>query len=192
MRSVMAPPYAASWQARAWPPRCPDAPTSELTDDDLNEDERRVVEAVDADALVADLADLVAFAPVGGSAGEVGGRSAGALTAFAASGSTSPSWDIDLSAEAAQPDFPGMEVEREALVGVVATWAADGSETPDATPALVLCGHTDVVPVEDSDPVGERPVPSGRRRRRASAVVGPATCSAGVAPAMLAAVPRAP
>ncbi|MEO6413475.1 MAG: ArgE/DapE family deacylase [Pedococcus sp.] len=121
----------------------------ELTDDDLNEVERRVVEAVDVDALVADLADLVAFAPMGGSAGEVGVQRwcADRLRGL---GLDVAEWDIDLSAEAAQPDFPGMEVEREALVGVVARWNVDGSETPDATPALVLCGHTDVVPVEDS------------------------------------------
>jgi acetylornithine deacetylase len=109
--------------------------------------ERRVVEAVDAEALVADLAELVAFAPVGGTPGEVGVQRwcAGRLRDL---GLAVEEWDIDLSSERAQPDFPGMEVEREALVGVVATWRA-GGEIPGETPALVLCGHTDVVPVED-------------------------------------------
>ena len=120
----------------------------QLADLQLTDDERRLAESVDVDALVADLADLVAFAPVGGSAGEVGVQRwcADRLRGL---GLDVAEWDIDLSDEAAQPDFPGMEVERNALVGVVATWDADGGEIPDATPALVLCGHTDVVPVED-------------------------------------------
>jgi acetylornithine deacetylase len=111
-------------------------------------EERRLLDAIDTDALVADLAELVAFAPVGGSGGEV------AVQRWCAArlrdlGLQVNEWDIDLAAEAAHPDFPGMEVEREGLVGVVATWSADGGEIPAATPALVLCGHTDVVPVED-------------------------------------------
>jgi acetylornithine deacetylase len=127
------------------------SPPGELTDD-----ERRVVEAVDVDRLVADLAELVAFAPVGGSAGEA------AVQRWCAErlrglGLEVTEWDVDLPAEAAQPDFPGMEVERDTLVGVVATWTADGSELRDVTPALVLCGHTDVVPVEDPTRWGSDP-----------------------------------
>ncbi len=134
-----------------------DGPTDlELADNELTEDARRVVEAVDVAALLADLAELVAFAPVGGSAGEV------AVQRWCADrlrglGLDVAEWDVDLPAEAAQPDFPGMEVARQALVGVVARWNVDGSEIPDATPTLVLCGHTDVVPVEDGTRWGNNP-----------------------------------
>lgn len=115
---------------------------------DLTDDERRVVEAVDVDALVADLAELVAFAPVGGSRGEV------AVQRWCAArlrdlGLAVAEWDVDLRVEMAHPDFPGMEVERDSLVGVVASWGPEDAEHPSGTPALVLCGHTDVVPVED-------------------------------------------
>jgi acetylornithine deacetylase len=121
---------------------------TELAGTDLTDLERRVVAAVDVDALIADLAELVAFAPVGGGEGEVEVQRWCAVR-LRGLGLDVAEWDIDLSAEAAQPNFPGMEVERHALVGVVGTWTADGSENPDVTPALVLCGHTDVVPVED-------------------------------------------
>ena len=118
------------------------------TDLGLTDDERRIVAAVDADALLADLAELVAFAPVGGTAGEVDVQRwcADVLRDL---GLEVVEWDIDLSAEVALPEFPGMEVPRDSLVGVVATWRPDGHEVLDETPALVLCGHTDVVPVED-------------------------------------------
>ena len=111
----------------------------------LTEQERRVVAAVDTDALLADLAALVAFAPVGGRAGEV------AMQRWCADrlrelGLEVSEWDVDLAAEEAHPDFPGMEVSREALVGVVGTWGPTGRGD---RPALALCGHTDVVPVED-------------------------------------------
>ncbi len=116
--------------------------------DRLTDDERQVVEALDADGLVADLAELVAFAAVGGSGGEV------AVQRWCASrlrdlGLEVAEWDVDLATEASQPDFPGMEVERGAMVGVVGTWRPDRDEIVDGTTALVLCGHTDVVPVED-------------------------------------------
>jgi acetylornithine deacetylase len=114
--------------------------------------EQRVIDSVDVDALVADLADLVAFGAVGGSPGEAAVQRWGA-TQLRRLGLDVDEWEVDLAAESAQPDFPGMEVERERLVGVVATWPAgpDGvGGAPDPEPGLVLCGHTDVVPVEDS------------------------------------------
>ena len=111
----------------------------------LTEQERRVVAGVDADLLLADLAALVATAPVGGTPGEVAVQRwcAGRLREW---GLDVREWDVDLAVEAAEPGFPGMEVERDALVGVVGTWGARGDRD---RPALVLCGHTDVVPVED-------------------------------------------
>lgn len=121
------------------------ATTPEASTEASTELERRVVAAVDAEALLADLAALVATAPVGGAPGEV------AVQRWCADrlrglGFEVAEWDVDLPAEVAQPDFPGMEVEREALVGVVGTWGGSGGAE---RPALVLCGHTDVVPVED-------------------------------------------
>ena len=129
-------------------------PPGALTDDDrplgsaLTDDERRAAAAVDVDALLADLAELVSFAPVGGSEGEP------AVQRWCADrlrdlGLTVTEWDVDLPAQVAHPDFPGMEVERDTLVAVVGVWGPDGSESAGETPALVLSGHTDVVPVED-------------------------------------------
>jgi acetylornithine deacetylase len=54
-------------------------------------------------------------------------------------------WDIDLHELTADPLFPGVEVERSQAVGVVGSTAGDG------TPALVLQGHLDVVPVGDPE-----------------------------------------
>ena len=113
--------------------------------EELNELERRVLEAVDTDALLRDLADLVATAPVGGTTGEVTVQR-WCAEQLRGSGLEVREWDVDLADEVAHPDFPGMEVARDALVGVVGTWAGAGA---DDRPALALCGHTDVVPVED-------------------------------------------
>jgi acetylornithine deacetylase len=54
-------------------------------------------------------------------------------------------WPIDLQAAAAEADAPGQEVERSEAWGVVGT--APSAE--DGVPALVLSGHTDVVPPGD-------------------------------------------
>jgi acetylornithine deacetylase len=54
-------------------------------------------------------------------------------------------WAVDLAAAAAAPDAPGQEVAREEAVGVVGTLPGAG----EGDPALVLCGHTDVVPTGD-------------------------------------------
>lgn len=114
------------------------------------EREREVADAVDVDALLADLADLVGFAAVGGSPGETAVQRWGG-SRLRELGLDVRQWEVDLAAEAARPDFPGMEVERDQLVGVVGTWPVrSGASTgPGAVPGLVLCGHTDVVPVED-------------------------------------------
>jgi acetylornithine deacetylase len=52
-------------------------------------------------------------------------------------------WPIDLAEAAAAPDAPGQEVVRTEAWGVVGTVGGAG------TPALVLSGHTDVVPPGD-------------------------------------------
>ena len=106
--------------------------------------ESAVLDALDPEALLADLRELVAFAPVGGSAGEaaVQGWCAERLRGL---GLTVHEWDVDLAAERAGAGYPGEEVSRERLVAVVGEWGgAEGDR-----PALVLCGHTDVVPAGD-------------------------------------------
>ncbi|GAA2163723.1 ArgE/DapE family deacylase [Pedococcus bigeumensis] len=145
------------------------APAPGLPPQQLDDLERRLVDSVDVDALVADLAALVACAAVGGSPGE------SAIQRWAATrlrdlGLEVVEWEVDLAAESAQAGFPGMEVTRDELVGVVGTWpgasapgtrggagggpdgdadgAADGA-ADEGLPALALCGHTDVVPVDD-------------------------------------------
>ncbi len=54
-------------------------------------------------------------------------------------------WSIDLTEAATAADAPGQEVHREEAVGVVGTLPAAESREP----ALILCGHTDVVPPGD-------------------------------------------
>ncbi len=113
---------------------------------ELSRAERRVVAGIGRDALLADLAGLVAFAPVGGSAGEL------AVQRWCAErlrglGLVVDEFEVDVAQEALGPDFPGMEVHRAEVVGVVGvTPPHDGSPR---VPALVLCGHTDVVPPGD-------------------------------------------
>ena len=55
-------------------------------------------------------------------------------------------WDIDVEGLERDPQFPGMEVERRAAIGVTATLTGDGTG-----PTLMLNGHTDVVPPGDID-----------------------------------------
>lgn len=55
-------------------------------------------------------------------------------------------WDMDIDVLADQSDFPGMEVERTEGVGVLGIWRGTGE-----LPALMINGHTDVVPPGDLD-----------------------------------------
>ncbi|MEO6822431.1 MAG: ArgE/DapE family deacylase [Candidatus Nanopelagicales bacterium] len=96
---------------------------------------------IDEDAILADLTTLVAFASVGGSSGET------AIQQWVAQrleelGAVVDCWDIDVAKAKQESDFPGMEVERTTALGVVGSWGS-----PD--PALILAGHTDVVPPGD-------------------------------------------
>jgi acetylornithine deacetylase len=58
-------------------------------------------------------------------------------------------WAIDLTAAATAPDAPGQEVLREEAWGVVGTLPGSSADPADGDPALVLCGHSDVVPTGD-------------------------------------------
>lgn len=100
---------------------------------------------VDEDALVADLMDLLSVPSVSGSAAEVEVQD-WIATRWHDEGLDVDRWDIDLPAITADPQFPGMEVERSHAIGVTATLRGDGSG-----PTLLLNGHTDVVPPGDPD-----------------------------------------
>ena len=100
---------------------------------------------VDADALIADLTDLLTIPSVSGSAAEAEAQ-AWLAERWHEEGLEVDRWDIDLAALQADPEFPGMEVERRHALGVTARLRGDGTG-----PTLLLDGHTDVVPPGDLD-----------------------------------------
>lgn len=111
---------------------------------DLTTAEQRVVAAVDEQGLVDRVRRLVAVPSVGGTAAEseIQHLVAGWLEEL---GCDVDRWPIDLAEAASAPDAPGQEVARSEAWGVVGT--LPGAEGGD--PALVLSGHTDVVPAGD-------------------------------------------
>ena len=111
---------------------------------DLPHVEAAVLDAVDERWAVQQLTRLVAVPSVGGTAAE---SEVQHLVAdeLAELGCEVDRWAIDLADAATAPDAPGQEVEREEAWGVVGT--LPGAE--DGEPALVLSGHTDVVPAGD-------------------------------------------
>jgi acetylornithine deacetylase len=106
--------------------------------------EAAVLDAVDEQWLVDRLRRLVAVPSVGGTPAE---SEAQHLVAdwLDELGCDVDRWRIDLAAAAAAPDAPGQEVAREEAWGVVGTLRGSA----DGDPALVLAGHTDVVPAGD-------------------------------------------
>jgi acetylornithine deacetylase len=109
----------------------------------LTDVERRVIEAIDDERILADLAELVAIPSVDGSPAESDAQR-WCADRLAGLGLAVDLWEIDVAEADEQPDFPGMEVGRVDALGCVATLG----ETHQ-TPALALCGHTDVVPPGD-------------------------------------------
>ena len=110
----------------------------------LTDAEARVLDAVDEAATVDLLRRLVAVPYVGGTDAEsdVQHLVADVLDGL---GCDVDRWPIDLAAAASAPDAPGQEVLRTEAWGVVGT--VPGAEP--GRPALVLCGHSDVVPAGD-------------------------------------------
>ena len=102
-----------------------------------------VIDGVDGPGLVGAVERLVAIPSLGGTDAEIDAQDAVARE-WAALGLELTTWDIDVAALAAEPDFPGMEVERSAARGVVARIPGTGEG-----PTLLLLGHTDVVPPGD-------------------------------------------
>jgi acetylornithine deacetylase len=111
---------------------------------ELTAAEARVLDAVDETWVVDRLTRLVAVPSIGGTAAEseVQHLVADWLEELDCAVDR---WEIDLDEAATAPDAPGQEVARTEAWGVVGTMA--GAE--DGRPALVLSGHTDVVPPGD-------------------------------------------
>lgn len=101
--------------------------------------------SIDEGAVLADLLDLLRIPSISGSPAEVAAQEHMAER-WRADGLAVDRWDIDVAALQRDPQFPGMEVQREAAVGVTATLSGDGTG-----PTLLLNGHTDVVPPGDPD-----------------------------------------
>src|SRR5688500_7440794 len=111
---------------------------------DLTGAEARALDAVDEAWLVDRLCAMVAVPSIGGTPAEreVQHLLAGWLAELDCDVDT---WPIDLDAAATDPEAPGQEVVRTEAWGVVGTAPA----AEDGVPALVLSGHTDVVPPGD-------------------------------------------
>ena len=111
---------------------------------DVTDAEARVLDAVDEEWVVDRLCRMIAVPSIGGTPAEseVQHLLAGWLEEL---GCDVDTWPIDLAAAATEAGAPGQEVVRTEAWGVVGTVAA----AEDGVPALVLSGHTDVVPPGD-------------------------------------------
>lgn len=108
----------------------------------LTATERRAIEAVDEQALVASLVELVRVPSLTGSDAE-SELQHHCSAVLRNEGLDVDAWKFDLDALAADERFPGTESPRSEGYGVVATTPGEGD------PALVLQGHVDVVPIGD-------------------------------------------
>lgn len=108
--------------------------------------EQRVLDAIDEQAVVQEVVDLIRVPSITGTdaESELQHRHAGQLREL---GFEVDAWKFDLDDLYAHPDFPGIEAERHEGYGVVGTIGGAGGQ--DADPALVLQGHVDVVPTGD-------------------------------------------
>lgn len=130
----------------------------------------RVLDQVEAmaDDLVEQTAALVRIPSIGGTDAENDGQ-AHLAAVFAATGLDVDHWRLDLDALQADPDFPGMEVDRAEAWGLVGR--LPGTD-PDA-PTLMLNGHVDVVPTGDPDAWSVGPFEA---RTVGSSIVGRGAC----------------
>ncbi len=115
--------------------------------------EAAVVDAVDPAEVVEDLATMVTFPSVGGHEAECDVQAWLARRLWGL-GLDVDHWQLDLPTLRIDPEYPGEEVDRSeawGCVGVLGAEAPDGSPAAGGgdgsqVPALVLSGHTDVVP----------------------------------------------
>lgn len=114
---------------------------------ELTTDERSVLDLLDDDSILADLATLVGIPSVGGTAGEVAAQQ-WCVERLGVADFAIDAWEIDVAHLTSAPDFPGAEVDRERALGVVGVLPSSARSATD-TPALAFCGHTDVVPPGD-------------------------------------------
>jgi acetylornithine deacetylase len=150
--------------------------------------ETAVLAAVDAERerAVDLLATLVAVPSTGGSQAECDVQHLVA-DVLGGEGFDVEVWPLDLDALTADPDFPGMEVERREAYGVLATLPG---HAPDLGRSLLVDGHTDVVPPGDLDAWSGDPYAMRRLERDGVEVlVGRGTCDmkAGLVAAIVAA-----
>ncbi|HSE69739.1 MAG TPA: ArgE/DapE family deacylase [Nocardioidaceae bacterium] len=106
--------------------------------------ESAVLDHLDEDRLVEDLATLVRVPSVAGSEAEVDVQDLCAEI-LRSEDMDVDRWELDLAELAADPWFPGTEAERDRGVGVVGTTQGEG------VPGLILQGHLDVVPPGDPE-----------------------------------------
>jgi acetylornithine deacetylase len=109
----------------------------------LSRAEERALAAIDRDAVVASLVDLLAVPSISGSDAEADVQHLLAKD-VAALGLDVDLWSMDVDELSAADGFPGTEAERTEAWGLVGTQAGESD-----VPALVLQGHVDVVPPGD-------------------------------------------
>lgn len=105
--------------------------------------EQAVLESINIKGILADLGELVAIPSIGGSEGEHEAQR-WCATKLSSLGLWVDHWRINIPELATREDFPGQEASRDKAYGCVGVWGDPGAE-----PALVFCGHTDVVPPGD-------------------------------------------
>ncbi len=108
----------------------------------MDQTESLVLDAIDMDALLAYLCDLVAVRSLGGTPGESEAQEHVAAQ-LARCGLEVDRWEIDLAQTYAHPQC-SWEVERSRALGVVGTLPGAGGG-----PSLIFNGHVDVVPAGD-------------------------------------------
>ncbi|KAB7744071.1 ArgE/DapE family deacylase [Nostocoides sp. F2B08] len=144
---------------------------------DLTDTQRRVLDTIDEQETVQSLVDLIRTPSVTGTdaESELQHSIARELTEL---GCEVDVWRIDLDALAADPDHPGTEAPRTEGWGVV---GVVGPRQAGEIPALVLQGHSDVVPTGDLDRWPHRDPWSGAIRGGAVHGRGACDMKAGVA-----------
>lgn len=110
----------------------------------MTELESALLDRIDEELLVDNLATLVRVPSVAGSEAESDVQELCAEI-LSEDGALVDKWDIDLDEIMADPWFPGCEADRDRAIGVV------GVTSEDDVPGLILQGHLDVVPPGDPE-----------------------------------------